>query len=276
MAANIFRSIFFLLLTGGLQYVGLRVKGWPGASDLTAWRIVFVYVLPVLLLAVSYWQWRKIGAFKKRAWMAENPAQFSPDLIDCYVRFKGRIAHERPCRLPLSDSDCVYCLAQVIVEWQVKEKKPAKGMKTVRKPLRREQSADILELTDNNCQVYIKVEEFTKSCLCLHSKEKTQASCPSWAQAQDQTRYKTYQLSEHFILSGDSITAQGRLALNKDGRLFIKPTRRLEFPSFLVVQKQAGRFILDTAEKALHDAWNRRIRVAFLLLNAGLFIYFWR
>lgn len=272
MAANIFRSIFFLLLTGGLQYVGLRVQGWPGSSDL---RIVFVYVLPVLLLAVSYWQWRKIGAFKKRAWMAENPAQFSPDLIDCYVRFKGKVAEEQACRLPLSDNDCVYYLAQVAVEWQVKEKKPAKGMKTVRKLLRREQSADILELTDNNCQVYIKVEEFTKSCLCLHSKEKTQASCPSWAQAQDKIKYKNYQLSEQFILSGDSITVQGRLALSTEGRLFIKPTRRLEFPSFIAVQHEADLFIRDIAYRAWDDAWSKRINVAFLLLNAGLFIYFW-
>ncbi|MCI5132451.1 MAG: hypothetical protein D3904_13285, partial [Candidatus Electrothrix sp. EH2] len=213
--------------------------------------------------------------FKRRTWMAENPARFNPDLIDCYVRFKGRVTEERTCHLPLSGSECVYYAAQVTVEYKVKQKKPAKGWETVRKPLLREQSADELELADKDCRVYIKVEEFTKSCLELRSKEKSQAHCPPAIKAQDNSKYKKYHITEQFLFHGDSVTAQGRLALNRDGRLFIRPTRRLEFPSFLVVQTKAGQFIKDTAETARNDAWNRRIRVAFLLLNAGLLIYFW-
>ncbi len=161
-------------------------------------------------------------------------------------------------------------------EWQVKKKKPDKGLETVRKPLFREQSADDLELAGKNCQVYVKVEEFTKSNLGLRTKEKTQAHCPPKVKAQDSGKYKKYHVTEQFIFHNDSVTVQGRLALNRDGRLFIRPTRRLEFPSFLVIQKKAGQFIKDTAGQARNDAWNRRIRIAVLLLNAGLLIYYWR
>jgi hypothetical protein len=270
MFANILRIIFFLLLTAAVQQIGLE---FLDASDSEHGGLRIILCVP--LLALAYWQWHKIGAFKRRAWMAENPAPFNPDMIDCYVRFTGKVTEERPCRLPLSGSECVYYAALVVGERQVKKKKPSKGMETVRKPLLREQSAEALELTDKDTLVYVKAEEFTKSCLGLRSKESAQAHCPPQVKEQEKSKCKKYHLTEHFLLHGDSVTAQGRLALNRDGRLFIKPTRRLEFPSFLVVQKKASQFILDTAEKALHDAWSKRINVVFLLLNAGLFIYFW-
>ena len=274
MAANILRSIFFLLLTAGLQYLGLHVHALPD-FEYKLPHIIFSYLLPALLLAIACCQWRKIGAFKRRAWMAENPAPFSPDLIDCYVRFKGRITNAQTQRLPLTNSECVYYTALVVAEWQVKQKKPASGWETVRKPLLREQSSEEVELVDKHHRVYIKVEEFTKSCLELHSREKIQARCPQPVKDKDKSKYKKYHLTEYFILHNELVTAQGRLARNRDGRLFIRSTRRLGFPAFLAIQKKVSQFIRDIANEARNNAWNRRIRVAFLLLNAGLLIYFW-
>ncbi|MCI5151067.1 MAG: hypothetical protein D3916_17075 [Candidatus Electrothrix sp. MAN1_4] len=157
----------------------------------------------------------------------------------------------------------------------MKKKKPAKGWETARKPLLREQSSEAIELVDKNHRVYIKVEEFTKSCLALHSKEKTQAQCPPQVKAQDNAKYKKYQLTEHFILHNERVTAQGRLARHRDGRLFIRPTRRLEFPTLLAVQTKASQFIRYTAAKARHDAWNKLIIAVFLILNVGILLYFW-
>ncbi|XOF33572.1 MAG: hypothetical protein ACL93V_16475 [Candidatus Electrothrix sp. YB6] len=266
MTANIFlRSIFFLLLTAGVQHIGLK------SHDLPDSKIIFCYVLPTVLFLLACWQWRKIGAFKRRAWMAENPAKFNPDLIDCYVRFTGKVTEERPCRLPLSGSECVYYAALVVGERQVKKKKPSKGWETVRKPLLREQSSATLELADKDCRVHVKVEEFTKRCLGLRSKESTQVHCPTALKSNADRKYKLYHLTEYFLFHGDSVTVQGRLSCGRDGRLFIKPTRRFEFPSFIAVQHEADQFISD----AWDAAWSKRINVAFLLLNAGLLIYFW-
>lgn len=274
MAGNILRSILFLLLTAGAQYAGLQFRDWPDTSSHQTFKII-CFALAAVLLLLACWQWRKIAVFKRRAWMAENPAQFSPDLLDCYVRFTGKVTAERPCRLPLSGGECAYYTTLVTAEWQVKAKKPGKGMVTVRKPLLREQSAEALVLTDKDTLVYVKAEEYTKDCLKLRSKESTQMQCPPAVRAQANSKYKAYHLTEQFLLHRDSVTAQGRLSLNADGRLFIKPTHRLEFPSFLVVQNQAGQFIGDIISKALHDAWSKRINIAALLLNAGLFVYFW-
>ncbi|WPD21891.1 MAG: hypothetical protein SD837_16985 [Candidatus Electrothrix scaldis] len=274
MFANIIRSIFFLLLTAGLQYTSLQFHDVPGAERGKE-HPIFAYILPALLLIIAYCQWRKIGAFNRRAWMAENPAPFSPDMIDCYVRFKGRITEEKAHRLPLSNKECAYYSALVTAEWQVKAKKPARGMETARKPLLREQSSEEIELADKEHRVYITMEEFTKSWLELHSKEKTQARCPSQVTAQDHGKYKKYHLAEHFILHNERITVQGRLARNRDGRLFIRPTLLLEFPSLLSVQTKTSQFVKYIANEARKEVWKKQIAVIFLLFNAGILIYFW-
>ncbi|WP_339137233.1 MAG: hypothetical protein WGN25_04365 [Candidatus Electrothrix sp. GW3-4] len=274
MIANIFISILFLLLTAVLQYISLQSHNAPGAERGLP-SILFPYVLPALFLIIASCQWRKIGVFKRRAWMAENPAPFSPDLTDCYVRFKGRITEGQTQRLPLSNKECAYYSALVAAEWEVKAKKPGRGWETVRKPLLREQSADEVELADKDHRVYIQVDEFTKSALALHNKEKTQAQCPPQVKVQNKTKYKKYQLTEHFILHNERVTAQGRLTRNRDGRLFIRPTRRLGYPSFLLVQKEAIQFKRNIIQTARNDAWNQIMRVAFLLLNVGLLLYFW-
>lgn len=263
MTANIFlRSIFFLLLTAGVQHIGLESHDIPDS------KVIFCYVLPTVLFLLACWQWRKISAFKRKAWMSENPLPFNPELIDCYIRFTGKVTEERPCRLPLSGGECVYYVALVIAERQVKKKKPAGDMETVRKPLLREQSSELLKLTDKECQVYVKVEEFTKSCLKLNAKESTQTHCPSKLTRYADRKYKTYHLTEHFLLHGDSVTVQGRLSRSRDGRLFIKPTHRFEFPSFIAVQHQVDQFISD----AWDDALSKLINAVFLLLNAWLFL----
>ncbi|MCI5121044.1 MAG: hypothetical protein D3908_07635, partial [Candidatus Electrothrix sp. AUS4] len=189
MVTNIFISILFLLLTAVLQYTSLQFHDAPGAEY--GWpHIFFSYILPALFLLITSCQWRKIGVFKRRAWMAENPAPFSPDLIDCYVRFKGKIVEGLTHRLPLSNKECAYYSALVAAEWEVKKKKPNKGWETVRKPLFREQSSEELELADRDHRVYIKTEEFTRNSLGLHSRENTQTRCPPQVEAQKNSKYK--------------------------------------------------------------------------------------
>lgn len=277
MVAVIGKSMFYLLLTAGLQYVGLWFRDWPN-SERDFLQLFFSCIIPVGLTVLAFREWRKIGAFKKRAWMAEHPDSFSPDKIDCYVRFTGKIAAAQTHRLPFSGKECAYCLATVVAEWETKKKKPANGLETQRKPLLREQSAAELELTDKAGKVYVKAEDFTKNWLALRSTEKTQGSCPAAAATQDMRKYKRYQVAEQFLLQGDTVVAQGRLALNRDGRLFIKPTRRLEFPSFVALlpaRSKAPDLLQTIASKARSDAWDRRIRTVLLPVNALLLLYFW-
>jgi ribosomal protein S18 len=270
MYTNLCRTISYLLLTAGLQ---VYFFDWLDYSDYATFHIAIV--LAFFLLILACWQHNKIAKYKKRAWMAENPADFRPELIDCYVSFTGKIAAERVHRLPFSSSECAFYMAAAVAEWETKKKKPGKGMETQRKPLLREQSSDELELVDKDYRVYVKAEDFSKNWIELRKREKTQQLCPALVVAQVDAKYKRYQIVERFLQKGDKVIAQGRLALNNDGRLFIKPTKRLEFPSFVAVQPQANQFICDITDKANSDAWTKRINAAFSLLNALLLVYFW-
>jgi hypothetical protein len=264
----------YCILTAAVCAVILQLKELPISSDRTVFQIVS-YVLAFVLLLLACWQWRKIGPYKKRAWMSGNPAAFSPDMIDCYVRFTGKIATEKAHRLPFSGSECAFYMASAVAEWETKQKKPGSGMETQCKPLLREQSADELTLEGKDGPVYITVEDFSANWLELRRQEKSQGNCPPHVADKAKSKYAIYRLFEHYIQHGDKVAAQGRLSLNADGRLFIKPAKRLEFPSFVAVATQLAQLTETIADKARHDAWRKRINAAFLLLNAAMLCYLW-
>jgi len=272
MLRKLGRIALYCILTAFVYFVPLQqLKDAPLSSN----RTVVSYVLTFVLLFLAYRQWTEIGPYKKRAWMSGNPAAFSPDMIDCYVRFTGRIATEKAHRLPLSGSECAFYVASVVAEWETKKKKPGKGMETQRKPLLREQSSDELMLKGKDCPVYIKAEDFSANWLELRKREKTQVTCPPQVAYRAESKYRTYRLLERYLKDGDKVAAQGRLSLNADGRLFIKPAKRLEFPSFVAVETQLAQLTETIADKARHDAWVKRINVAFLLINALLLGCLW-
>ncbi|MGX9725795.1 MAG: hypothetical protein ACTFAK_00290 [Candidatus Electronema sp. VV] len=159
---------------------------------------------------------------------------------------------------------------QLAAEWQTKAKKPGKGMETQRKPLLREQSSDELMLEGSDSPVYVKVEDFSANWLVLRKWEKMQANCPQHITYRAESKYKTYRLLERYLKHGDQVTAQGRLSRNADGRLFIKPTKRLEYPSFVAVETELAQLISTITDKASNDAWAKRINVGFLLINLCL------
>ncbi|CAK8711034.1 MAG: hypothetical protein CDV28_11245 [Candidatus Electronema aureum] len=274
MLPKIGRIILYCILTAIIAISVWQLKELPLSSDRNIFKIIS-YVLAFLMLPLAFWQWKKIRPYKKRTWMSENPAEFSSDMIDCYVRFTGKITSEKAHRLPLSSSECVFYIASVVAEWQTKAKKPSKGMETQRKPLLREQSADELMLEGSDGPVYVKVEDFSANWLELRKREKTQANCPSRLAGKAESKYTTYRLLERYLEHGDKVAAQGRLSRNTDGRLFIKPTKRLEYPSFFAVETELAQLTNTIADKSNHDAWVKRINVGFLLINALVFCLLW-
>ena len=252
----------------------LQLKELRHSSDRNNF-VVISYGLAFIMLILAFWQWEKIGPYTKRAWMSEYPIAFSTDKIDCYVRFTGKIASEKAHRLPLSNSECVFYIASVVAEWQTKAKKPSKGMETQRKPLMREQSADELMLEGSDGPVYVAVEDFSANRLELRKREKTQANCPPQLADKAESKYKTYRLLERYLQHGDKVAAQGRLSRNADGRLFIKPTRRLDFPSFVVIKEQLAQLTDTIAATARQEAWDKSINAGFLLINALVLCLLW-
>lgn len=274
MLSKIGRIVLYCILTAVIAVGILQLKELPLSSDRNVFKIVS-YVLAFVLVLLACWQWKKIGPYKRRAWRSANPAAFSPDMIDCYVRFTGKIVSEKAHRLPLSNSECVFYVASVVAEWQTKAKKPSKGMETQRKPLLREQSSDELRLEGKDGAVHVKVEDFSANWLELRKREKTQANCPSQLAGKAESKYTTYRLLERYLEHGDKVAAQGRLSRNADGRLFIKPTKRLEFPSFVAVETELAQLISTITDKASNDAWAKRVNAGFLVVNALMLCLLW-
>lgn len=274
MLPKIGRIILYCILTAIIAVGVLQLKDFPLSSDRNIFKIVS-YVLAFLMLPLAYWQWKKIGLYKRRAWMSENPAAFRPDMIDCYVRFTGKILSEKAHRLPLSNSECVFYMTSIVAERETKKKKPDSGMETQRKPLLRERSSDELILEGSGGPVYITMEDCSSNRLELRNREETQANCPPQVAGKAESKYKTYRLLERYLKHGDQVIAQGRLSRNADGRLFIKPTKRLEYPSFVAVETELAQLTSTIADKASNDAWAKRVNAGFLVVNALVLCLLW-
>ena len=271
---NFIRALLYSTITVLVQFLGILLQE-EVAKDIRG----LLYGIPILLFILACWQGRKIFIYKKRARMAEHPAPFHPDCIDCYVRFTGRLAEGQNAERPFSGKQCAFYVAAVQAEWTSKQKKPGKGMVTHRKHLMRDQSAKELAITDKEITVYIPLDRFNKDQIALREYNKKQASCPPEVIGQQNKKHPlTYHLLERSIDRRDTVSVQGRLVQKNDGRLFIEGTGLVQYPSFIVVhQRQAKeqglvQFIEDLQEKAETDACNMGLRAFFLALNGAVFL----
>jgi len=271
--ATIGRSIVHIILTFIVYIVTVQFYYWPDSSDLTNIKTVS-YAISGALLILACWQYSKIVPYKIRAKMVQNPARFSPDKIDCYVSVQGLATGESV--LPFSGEECAFYITDVFAEWRTKMKKPYKLRITERKKLLSKQSADGMEIHREEQRIYVKVEDFTKSWVQLRRNEKSEKKCPAEAKSMVQDKYKTYQIIERFAYNGDTITAQGKLTRHPDGRLFIKPTGLLKFPSFVIISKKmtdVAQFTKQIAQEALRHVSIKQVDIASLVINALLLFY---
>ncbi len=269
------RIILCIFLTCIVRFIALSMSEGLDSSTLIIAQIISV-VIAVALFILAWKQYVARSAYLARVRMAKKPDRFSSGKIDCYVRFNGKMAAENRAVLPHSGRECAFYLASIVAEWKTKKKKPAKGMETQLKPLCREQSADEFELVGKSDRVHIKVEDFTRSWLQLRKNEKSLTRCPEKAQGQDQAKYRKYHVTENFARSGDMLTAQGKLIQEADGRLFIKPTGRLKFPSFVALRERQGapvQLVQSIIKRANTDAVLKLIHVVALIINVFLLLY---
>jgi hypothetical protein len=267
----------YLLITILLQFIGFLIYE-ESSKDI---RVLF-YGIPILFFIIACWQGKKIFIFTKRARMVEHPAPFDSDLIDCYVRFTGKIVEGAGGILPWTKKRCAFYMATIQAEWTSRQKKPHSGTITHRKHILRDQSSKELALTGKKGTVYVDLSTFNKDQLALHEYAKSQSICPPEVLAL-QKNNPTYQLMERFIQVQDTVSVQGRLVQKNDGRLFIEGTKAVQYPSFVMVherqtlqKKKEGLqlFLEDLKEQARRDACTGGLRAFFLSLNGLMVLYF--
>ena len=237
---------------------------------------IAVYVFIAIALLMIWREYLKIKTYQTRAKMAHSPDTFSPDKLDCFVRFKGTLVNTNDYTLPLSNRACAMYQAGVFAEWQTKRKSPQKGMELHRKPLFIAQNPEELEIKNGAQRVFVKTADFPIDRWHLHHIEHAQSQCPDLVSEKAQNKYKTYRSIENYAKNGDTVTLQGRLIRHSDGRLFIEPTLLLQFPSFFAVQTQtssATQFADTIVDSARKDIIIRRLNMAALALNALILLF---
>ncbi len=264
-------SVATVLLT---LFVWQKFEGYYQTKGLV---IGFLPYLIAAILIFSAWrQFSRISAYRTRVKMAQHPASFSADKIDCYVSVQGTLLEEDPHVTPIKGEQCAYYRSEIFAEWETKKKKPNRGMETQRKPLLKDSSAEELKILVQEQPVYVRTGDFPQKWMQLRTYEKTREKCPAQVIHSDQSKYKKYQLYESFAYNGDSIMAQGKLTRFTDGRLFIVPTGLHTYPSFIIskVKRTRGaQLVNEIVDEALNMATIKRLDAWALVINALLLLY---
>ncbi|WP_153306596.1 hypothetical protein [Desulfogranum japonicum] len=236
----------------------------------------FPYLIVVILICYAWRQFSRISTYRTRIKMAQHPAAFSPDKIDCYVSVQGTLLGENIHVSPLKGEPCAYYRSEIFAEWETKKRKPNRGMETQRKPLLKDSSADELKILVQDQPVYVRTTDFPQKWMQLRTYEKTREKCPAQIIQSEKSKYKKYQVYESYACNGDSIMAQGKLTRFTDGRLFIVPSGLHSYPSFIIskVKRTRGaQLVKEIVGEAMNMATIKRLDAWMLVINAILLLY---
>jgi len=200
--------------------------------------IVFLAIL--VFIARSFLKTLSSGRLLKiqRLHLGAAPA-FDPGLVDCYVRFQGRVESPNAFDTPLRRRACVFFQSRVFAEWQTKEKKPKKGLATHRKTLYRQESpAQPIKLANTLGEVYVDYSLLAveKGAANRLNQAKVKSFiCPEVCRDQADAKYKTYVATEQWLKQGDAVTIFGKLVKQADGQLRLISPGHAHFPDVVLV-----------------------------------------
>jgi hypothetical protein len=239
---------------------------------------VLVIILILLLLIMFDPLVRKIQCLQKTIQHLKELPSFEPNLIDCYVKFVGKIETENQFKTPFTQKNCAFYNSRVIAHWETKKRKPNKGLEKHNKILFDDKSSVTeLEMVNNKGRIYVNIQKFAaKGELNLHSSDSTIQSCPECCSNKINRRYRQYQVLERWCSHLDKVIIYGRI-VTTTGRLSIVPTGLLEFPSLLLVGNTRVK-IRDLTYHFEQKIVKLRIIVVLtlgviILLSVGLVLY---
>ncbi|MGR8935113.1 MAG: hypothetical protein ACU837_12090 [Gammaproteobacteria bacterium] len=162
---------------------------------------------------------------------------FAYDLVDCYVRFQGRVETPNGHRSPLFQRACVFYQAKIFAEWRTKLKKPQRGTTLNRKTLYTDQPPlPFITLISEQGSVLLDLAAFMRRGNVLGwITEKSQASrCPEICADKASAKYRTYIVREDRISAGDTVLIYGKLRQDRNGQLMLTAPGVAEYPGVLL------------------------------------------
>lgn len=219
---------------------------------------------------------KNITLFTKVKHRLKGAPAFSPHLIDCYVKFYGRVATPNQNTTPLKHQPCVWYQSKVFAQWQTKAKKPQKGMVTNRKMLYEQQSSgsSFIELiAENGTKVIVNVNAFNQkgNVIEVDHDKRTLSACPAVCINQAQSKYKQYSSVEKWLENDALVMIYGKLNKGAAGQLSLSPTTRNDYPSIFKVVSKSGRKLDAEISKKLSGA-KMRLFLWIVVFIAALFI----
>ncbi len=179
---------------------------------------------------------KAIKTIKETLIHLKNAPKFSPDLVNCYVKFKGKVNAKNNYTSPLSQVNCAFYSYSVIAHWTHKKKKPEKGTELQKRLLLQDKSSDTLELVHESGKIvklrwddFLKLDKFHR----WHTHKQTNKNCPTVCQALAEARFESYEFIENYLLAEEELVVYGKLIRDNTDNLHITHARIKQFPPSL-------------------------------------------
>lgn len=238
------------------------------------WIGVLMAFLAAIFLVRSWAEHRRLDT--RRRHLRGAPA-FDPTLVDCYVRFLGRVEMPNTEVSPLRRRPCVFFLSRVYAEWQTKLKKPKKGLATHRKTLYRQESPPKpIKLANARGVAYLApgLLAGSEGTRRLNREKSESPDCPAICAGQAQDKYKTYAAADQWLANGDTVAVYAKLERHEQGRLTLAATGNPSYPSVLLVESEhSGTHLRGLLAEV--DRQIAKVRLGGLLRAIALLIGLW-
>jgi hypothetical protein len=224
----------------------------------------------------------KMQRIKDRFKHLRGAPAFDPALVDCYVRFKGRVDLPNMFNSVLRRHPCVFFQSRVFAEWETKLKKPKKGMVSHRKTLFEQVSpVPVIKVVDaKGVAVYLDSSVLAVSSeITRLNQEKTVApTCPWICGEQADPKYKLYTATEKWLTEGDDVHVYGKLEKTSDNQLMLTPTGHAYYPTGVMVESPQGgsglRDVFAETDKRINSLNTKLVITALLFLGGLLYLLY--
>lgn len=233
---------------------------------------IVILVLIFIYLRVMIKNYRVIKTHHFILTHLKNAPIASPEYANCYVRFSGQLSDKNTLfKSPLFGITGLFFQSQVVAQWETKEKKPNKGMKTHKKNLFEVQSAPVIHLKSNYLELEIDLNSFHKEGhVAVDIEHKEQEKCPECCQEKADSRYSKYHLIEAIFNAETALTVYGQLIQKETRQFYLIPTHALYYPSLLFdpSSKELDIEIIQLCHK------KKKIAVIKMVLWSFIFLFF--
>ncbi len=228
---------------------------------------IIIAIILILLFIGFIKLYRKTRDLKKIKQHLLNIPTFDNGLIDCYVKFSGRIKSDNAFSSPISKVSCAFYRIKVVALWQTKKKKPATGMEENKKVIFNTISpVTQLEIYEGKDIVHVEMAKFfDKGDVLLHEKTtESRNSHALWQQAA-RIKYQKYKVLESWCNHADQIVVYGKLTKTDNGLLCIKPTELAAYPSLICLAQNEKWYLKKLDEKMNSNTfWLRFILIGII------------